>query len=58
MIDKLIGVRFADRITKVYTKVNMNEIRDEDVAIDASGYTGKFHREKVDERKLTSISFA
>jgi ArsR family metal-binding transcriptional regulator len=52
VIDKLIGVRFTDRITKVYTKVSMNEIHDEDVAIDASGYTGKFHREKVDERKL------
>jgi hypothetical protein len=30
----------------------MNEIKDDDVAIDASGYTGKFHREKIDERKL------
>lgn len=28
----------------MYVKVKMNESDDDDVAIDASGYTGNFHR--------------
>lgn len=28
----------------MYTKVNINDTDDDDVAIDASGYTGNFHR--------------
>lgn len=35
----------------------MNDLPDEDIAIDASGYTGKFHREKIDERKLIPMNF-
>jgi hypothetical protein len=57
LIDKLFDVRFADKLTKAYTNVNLGDMKDDDIAIDASGYTGKFHREKIDERKLLPISY-
>jgi len=57
LIDKLFEVRFANKLTKAYTNVNLNELQDDDIAVDISGYHGKFHREKVDERKLIPIKF-
>ena len=44
-IAKLYEVRFTDKLRKVYTKVKIADTDEDDVAVDASGYTGNFHRE-------------
>jgi hypothetical protein len=40
---------------KMYKKVNIADTDDDEVAIDASGYTGNFHRNR-DESHLKPIT--
>jgi len=39
-------VRLASKLSQAYTKVNYEGLDMEDMAVDASGYTGNFRREK------------
>ena len=51
-IGKLYEVRYNDKLKKIYYKIQMGETDDDDVAIDASGYTGNFHRQQNDKNLL------
>lgn len=37
-----MGLR--NKINNVYKNININDFEDANIAIDASGYTGNFHR--------------
>ena len=50
-IGKIYEVRYANKLKRMYTKVKIDETDEDDVAIDASGYTGIFHRH-LDEKSL------
>jgi hypothetical protein len=56
VIDKLFEIRFTDRLSQAYTKVHIGDTDDEETAVDTCGYTGNFHRQKVNEKDLKPIS--
>jgi len=45
-IAQLYETRFTEQLKNMYQKVRINEEDEDDIAIDASGYTGNFHRPK------------
>ena len=47
-ITQLYETRFTEQLKNMYQKVKINEEDEDDIAIDASGYTGNFHRPKND----------
>ena len=44
VIDKLFEIRFTEKMSKAYTKVQIGDTDEEEVAVDTCGYTGNFHR--------------
>jgi len=43
-------------MSKAYTKVQIGDTDEEEVAVDACGYTGNFHREKIEPKNLQTIT--
>lgn len=41
---------------RAYTKVQIGDTDEEEVAVDTCGYTGNFHREKIEPKNLQSIT--
>ncbi len=41
---------------RAYTKVQIGDTDEEEVAVDTCGYTGNFHREKIELKNLQSIT--
>lgn len=58
IVARLFEVRFAEKINKVYTRVQLEDTDEDEVAVDASGYTGNLHRERPDEKLLKPITMA
>ena len=48
-VGQLYEVRYIDKLRTVYKKVHINDAVDEDIAVDASGYTGNFLRKFTDK---------
>jgi len=44
VVDRLFDVRLASKLSQAYNKVYYEGLDMEDVAVDASGYTGNFRR--------------
>ncbi len=49
VVDKLFDIRYTTKIENVYTKVVMGDTDEDDVAVDALGYTGNYHFKDKEE---------
>ena len=57
VVDKLFEVKYTERLNTVYTKVKISDTDDDEVAVDACGYTGNLRRERPDEKTLIPVHF-
>lgn len=43
-------------MSKAYTKVQIGDTDEDEVAVDTCGYTGNFHRQKIEPKNLQNIT--